>query len=208
MILNNHFVSIGQTTNSIHKGLSENSTITEIIRYFKEHSSIKTINNFLTKNSILSLKPITKERQIIVKLNHKKAHGPDMIHGPDIILQPLLNIINKCIIQGFFPNFLKKAIVSPLYKKKDSFNKENYRPISLLTTFSKVFEKAIELQLSPILEEQFSKFLCTYRKQFSSQHTLLDLLKTGKQNWKGTNILALSLWICQKPFTVYQKTYF
>ena len=35
-ILNTHFVSIGQTTNSIHKDLTENSTITEIIRYFKE----------------------------------------------------------------------------------------------------------------------------------------------------------------------------
>ena len=40
-ILNIHFVSIGQTTNSIHKGLTENSTITEIIRYFKEQSIIK-----------------------------------------------------------------------------------------------------------------------------------------------------------------------
>ena len=149
-ILNTHFVSIGQTTNSIHKGLTENSTITEIIRYFKEHSSIKTINNFLTNNSTLSFKHITKEslRQIIVKLNHKKAHGHDMINAKflkilvDIILQPLLNIINKCIIPGTFPNFLKKAIVSPVYKKKDSFNniyiyniiyKENYRPISLDT---------------------------------------------------------------------------
>ena len=55
-ILNTHFVRIGQTTNSIHKGLTENSTITEIIRYFKEHSSIKTINNFLTNNSTLSFK--------------------------------------------------------------------------------------------------------------------------------------------------------
>ena len=132
-ILNNHFVSIGQTTNSIHKGLTENSTITEIIRYFKEHSSIKTINNFLTKNSTLSFKPITKEslRYIIVKLNHKKVHGHDMLNAKslkisvDIILQPLLNIINKCIIQGTFPNFLKKAIVSPVYKKKDSLRKKN-----------------------------------------------------------------------------------
>ena len=72
-ILNTHFVSIGQTKNSIHKGLTENSTITEIIRYFEEHSRIKTINKFLTNNSTLSFKPITKEslRQIIVKLSQK-----------------------------------------------------------------------------------------------------------------------------------------
>ena len=71
----------------------------------------------------------------------------------DVILQPLLNIINQCILQGHFPKSLKKVIVSPIYKKKDPFNKENYRPISLLTAFSRVFEKEIELQLSPILEE-------------------------------------------------------
>ena len=122
-----------------------------------------------------------------MKLNHKKAHGHDMINAKflkisvDIILQTLLNIINKCIIQGTFPNFLKKAVVSPVYKKINSpFNKENYRPLSLLTTFSKVFEKAIELQLSPFLEEKFSKFLCTYRKQFSSQHALFRLIEDRK----------------------------
>ena len=110
------FVSIGQTTNSIHKGLTENSTITEIKTYYKEHSSIKTINNFLTNNSTLSFKPITKEslRQIIVKLNLKKAHGRDMINAKflkisvDIILQPLLNIINKCIIKEL-SKLLKKG---------------------------------------------------------------------------------------------------
>ena len=115
-ILNTHFVSIGQTTNSIHKGLTGNSTITEIIRYFKEHSNMKTINNFLTNSSTLSFKTITKEslKQIIVKLNHKKTHGHDIINAKllkislDIILQPLLNIINKCIIQGTFPLTYKK----------------------------------------------------------------------------------------------------
>ena len=98
------------------------------------------------------------------------------LHGVDMSD----NIINKCIIQGTFPNFLKKAVVSPVYKKKYSFKKENYRPISLLTALSKVFEKAVELQLSQFLEEKFSKFLCAYRKQFSSQHALFRPI----EDWK------------------------
>ena len=48
-ILNTHFVSIGQTKNSIHKGLTENSTITEIIRYFEEHSRKKNNRQLLNK---------------------------------------------------------------------------------------------------------------------------------------------------------------
>ena len=121
-----------------------------------------------------------------------------------IILQTHLNIINKCIIQGTFPNFLKKAILLPVCKKNDSFNKENYRPESLLTKFSKVFGKAIELQLSPFLEEKFSKFLCAYRKQFSSKHALFRLiedLKTELERNKHIGAVLVSL-------TVYQKTYF
>ena len=165
-IMNNHFVSIGNTTNPLHNDLDAHASITEIIRYFQEHSSIRKIKRSLVNNSTLSFKPIPREglRQIIVNLNHKKANGHDMINAKflkisvDIILEPLLNIMNKCILQGIFPESLRKAIVSPIYKKKDPFNKENYRPISLLTTFSKIFEKAIELQLSPFLEEKFSKY--------------------------------------------------
>ena len=117
-------------------------------------------------------------------------------------------IINKCIIQGTFPNFLKKAIVSPAYKKKDSFDKENYRPISLLTTLSKVFEKATSFNFLHFLKKNFQNSYAHIENSFLPSTLFLDLLKTGKHHWKGTDIFALSLWICQKPLTVYQKTYF
>ena len=166
-IMNNHFVSIGQIKDSAHQQLNEHSTTAEIISYFKDHSSISKISNCMSNDLTFSFEPIPKEglQQIIKNLNHKKANGHDMINAKfltfsnDIILKPLLGIINKCILQGKFPNSLKKAVVSPLFKKKDPFNKENYRPISLLTALSKVFEKFIELQLPPFLESKFSVFL-------------------------------------------------
>ena len=114
----------------------------------------------------------------------------------DIIIKPLVNILNKCILQGTFPRSLKKAIVTPVYKKKDPFSKENYRPISLLTTFSKVFEKAIELQLSPFFEKQFSRYLCAYRKHFSSQHALFRLIedwRCGLENNKQIGAVLMDL---------------
>ena len=84
----------------------------------------------------------------------------------NIISGPLANFLNKCILQGPFPILMKITVVSPVYKKKDPFNKENYRPFSVLTALSKFFEKVIELQLSPFLNMNFSDFLCAYRKHF------------------------------------------
>ena len=52
-------------------------------------------------------------------------------------------ICNKSILSGIFPTWLKYSIVKPLLKKGDKNNVTNYRPISLLTSFLKVFEKFI-----------------------------------------------------------------
>ena len=57
------------------------------------------------------------------------------------ISTPLSILINKSLIEGIFPTEMKKADTIPLYKNKDKHDKNNYRPISLLLTLSKVLEK-------------------------------------------------------------------
>jgi hypothetical protein len=49
------------------------------------------------------------------------------------------------IITGVFPNHLKYAVIKALYKKDDKVDIANYRPISMLTVFSKVTEKTMHL---------------------------------------------------------------
>ena len=66
----------------------------------------------------------------------------------DIVLAPwIADIFNTCIETGIFPDGAKLAEVSPIYKKLDPSEKKNYRPVSILTTTSKIFEKLIEQQL-------------------------------------------------------------
>jgi hypothetical protein len=59
----------------------------------------------------------------------------------------LNHICNKVLSSGIFPSRLKYAEVKPLFKKGDKKDMSNYRPISLLTAFSKVIEKVIYARL-------------------------------------------------------------
>jgi len=62
------------------------------------------------------------------------------ISAPFISSQ-LCRIINMSLNSGVFPTRLKYSIITPLHKKGDKNNMTNYRPISLLTSFSKIFLK-------------------------------------------------------------------
>jgi hypothetical protein len=59
------------------------------------------------------------------------------------IISPINYICNKMLRDGVFPDRLKYAIIRPLYKNGDIRDTSNYRPISLLTSLSKVFETVI-----------------------------------------------------------------
>ena len=81
----------------------------------------------------------------LMKLDPKKASPQEAI--PAKILQAnadlfsllLTGIFNNLVVDRAFPDDLKLADISSLYKKDDSMRKQNYRPISLLPAVSKVF---------------------------------------------------------------------
>jgi hypothetical protein len=83
------------------------------------------------------------------KLPSKGSYGYDEISTKILqisaifISSPLCNIINKSLSSRKFPYGLKYSIVIPVYKKGEKDNLSNYRPISLLTTLSKIVEKVI-----------------------------------------------------------------
>ena len=59
----------------------------------------------------------------------------------DIHLPFITKIINASFENGRFPDELKLAGVSPIFEKNDDLDKENYRPVSILSHASKVFER-------------------------------------------------------------------
>src|SRR5699024_3813277 len=70
----------------------------------------------------------------------------------DILTSPLTKLINICIRTNTFPDCLKRALIVPIYKKGDPNDATNYRPISLLPIFSKIFEKILNNQLYEYLD--------------------------------------------------------
>ena len=74
-------------------------------------------------------------------------------------------IINQSLITGIVPDSLKIAKVIPIYKKNETFLVDNYRPVSLLTSISKVFEKVVYEQLV----SYFKKYKLLYDSQYGFQ---------------------------------------
>ena len=79
-----------------------------------------------------------------------------------LILSPITLILNQSLSTGIFPDRLKIAKIIPLFKKEDPHKLDNYRPISLLPAFSKIFEKAVFIQLY----EYFNKNNLLYKSQY------------------------------------------
>ena len=91
----------------------------------------------------------SKLLSFIRALNVNKAHGCDEISirmiklCDESLVKPLINIFSFSLFSGKFPNDWKRANIVPVYKKGDKSIVKNYRPVSLLPIFSKLFEKCI-----------------------------------------------------------------
>ncbi|PNF35146.1 hypothetical protein B7P43_G09274 [Cryptotermes secundus] len=128
---------------------------------------------------------------IIKSLKAKYSHGYDEI--PVAILKasalfissPLTYIVNKSLSSGIYPTRLKFSIVKPVFKSGDKLNISNYRPISLLPAFSKVFEKVIYSRLNQHLIQ--NKILASDQYGFRKNST------TNRASFKLLNEILVAM---------------
>ena len=120
-------------------------------------------------------------KKVIINLNLSKASGPDCI--PMVVLKNcepelsymLAELFNKCVKEFCFPDFWKVSSVVSIFKNvRERFNAKNYRPVSLLSMVSKVFEKLVNNRIVDHLEkcDLFSDFQYGFR----SSQSAADLL--------------------------------
>ena len=94
----------------------------------------------------------------------------------DFIVKPITRIVNLSFSQGVFPNELKIALVSPLYKAKDPMYFSNYR---LLSTFSKILERLMYNRILDFLNKHkiLNKYQFGFRTNHSTYMALIILLE-------------------------------
>ena len=75
------------------------------------------------------------------------------------------------ILIAVYPSPLKKADITPAHKRDSKSEKYNYRPVSILSNISKLYERIMFKQMSEYFESSFfSKYQCGFKKGFSAQH--------------------------------------
>jgi len=133
--------------------------ISKVILIRKKSDSLRVLQ--LTTGHYLEI------MQEISKLHPWKSAGHDNI-GISLLIdaasfeKPLLHIYNSSIQTGNVPTKLKIAKVIPLYKKGEGTEPSNYRPISLLSVFSKLFEKLICRRLVSFLDRYNFQLFITF----------------------------------------------
>ena len=113
-----------------------------------------------------------------------------------VIRSPLTHILNMSLLEGVFPNELKIANVLPLYKADDDMSFNNYRPVSVLSVLSKVFERIMYNRLISFLESNKNLFnnQFGFRKQHSTYMALVLLLdKIVKALENGEYVIGIFL---------------
>ena len=190
----------------INDDLQETDPILRAIEKYSKHHSIIKINEVTEngKRDTFSFKHETYENvyNAINTLNSSKASPKNSIPSKilkdscDIFSQKFLIDFNTSISSGIFPTNLKFADVSPTHKSGNRTDKINYRPVSILSAPSKVFERLLFQQMHYFIEANLSNNQCGFRKGFSAQHCLIVMIEKWRKaidNKGSTGVLLTDL---------------
>ena len=185
----------------------DSDPVKKSIKKFKNHPSIIDIKKNVSVISKFSFSEVNATEMISEINNLNAKESGTFMNIPvkrlkevvDIVAQPLTDIWKVEIVQGMkFASQLKLADITPLHKKLETVNKENYRPVSLLPVVSKLFERLMQKQMISYIEKFLSPYLCGYRKGFNTQYALLAMIEKwkecldGKGGFAGAILMDLS----------------
>ena len=168
---NKYFIEIGPN-------LSQN-IITPHNRSFKDYLktpiNTKFVFNQICENDVIKaldkLKPKTS-------CNQDKISNKLLKYVKHELAWPLMYLINQTFEHGIFPNQLKTAKVTPIFKKNENYLFSNYRPVSVLSSVSKVFERIMHDQIYKHFDDLKLLFNSQYgfRPKHSTEFAALELI--------------------------------
>ena len=168
--LNTYFPTIGEKLNSTFTANDNSSLPPQVNSRFR----LKIITEISVLKAIKGLKP-------------KRSFGPDKVSSffiriaAPVIAKSLANIYNTSIRSGVFPKDWKIAKVAPIFKSGSKSQMGNYRPISVLPTLARIFEKLVYDQLANYLER--NKYLTKYQSGFRKFHSTVTAMLRNSDDW-------------------------
>lgn len=152
-------------------------------------SSTSSSHYFEEKNCKFSFTKISERKvyDLLSSLSTAKATGLDGISSKilkiaaPVITSTLTFLFNKSIETSVFPDDWKGARVSPIFKAGDRDNIDNYRPISVLSAVTKIFEKVVFDQLYSYVSR--NKLLYKYQSGFRSVYSTVTALLDATNEW-------------------------
>ena len=182
--------SLGINENSNYENATEGiiDPVDRAVRKFSNHPSILKIKDHFQNSGSFYFQKVTPDAvdKEVRNLNPKKAttlkNIPPKIlkSNSDVCGELLTEIFNDCIENSSFPDELKYADVTSLPNNGPTNSKTNFKPISVLPTVSKLFERIMDKQVVSYLTPFLSSLLCGFRIGYSAQHALVRLLEKFK----------------------------
>lgn len=176
---------------------------------FKGHPSIIKIKSELRSSlsprfHFEEVSTITVQKLIMSLDDSKKTSGSistkSLKLAVNVVSSPIKDCINTAFRNCKFPSKLKLTEISPIPKAGSSQEIGNFRPISILPTVSKLFEKVIAQQIGEFFKPLFSIMLCGFRKKHSTQHALFRLLHLWQNNLDKGKVVGTILMDLSKAY--------
>ena len=199
-IFNDYFISIGKKMqDNVKNNITEGNRNKKKQKWLKGNFSSSIFFNPVVSSDIV---------EIVSKFDSNKSPGYDGIHPKvlkrsiSVIAEPLCNIINLALAKGIFPDSLKVAKVIPVFKKGNRSLLTNYRSISVLSVFSKKFEKVIYKNLVSFIECNNILYNRQYgfRRSHSTYHALIDFTKKIANAFENNKFLIGIFFDLSKAF--------
>ena len=145
-------------------------------------------------------------KSALEKINANKARGHDHIPPRALkasilsITPPLSHLINTIISSKEVPSSWKRGEIVPHFKKDSQLEKVNYRPVTVLSSLSKIFEHILHQQLADHFENIFHKYMFGYRKYHGCSTALLSLTEQWEEDLDKHNIIGTTVTDLSKAF--------
>ena len=164
--------------------------ILKAIAKYENHPNILRIKNYMKEKDLnFSFEFVNKPKisKEINKLDGKKACQEHDIpvklikSNKDLFSHFIYHNFNNSLFSSNFPSNLKAADILPTHKKKDKSDIENYRPISILPTLSKIYERCMYDQMYKYFDQILSKYQCGFCQTYNAQNCLLMIIEKWRE---------------------------